>query len=114
MVMGWIKTFKPSFNKIILSIVLFIIFGHIPLMPCLKFPIIPDPPYTWSLCPLNPLPLIGIAGGGQSYFGLTGISCYQTTKLMMIPFAFIISYLLSAFILEYYYAKKKKNFNLNK
>ncbi len=88
--------FKPTRVTIISLIILVILFSYIPIIPCQRFPVVPNPTHTWTLCPLNPLaPSLRMLGVGHQYFGL---KFDRGLLVLMLILTLVIPYILACFI----------------
>ena len=102
--MNWKEFFKPTKRKIILSLILFLAFYFIPIIPCkpsLAGGVIYDcwdpsgcnpPAPRWMVCPLNwPVDILGIfVLTSPNYFGLETYG-----EFLAFPYILIVSYLVS-------------------
>ncbi len=84
--------FRPSVIKIGITAVLFFIFQYLPIVPCQKYPVIPNPPVTWGVCNLNPLSYKLLAGAGHMYFGIANLDG------VMLILSLVVAYLVAAIV----------------
>jgi len=90
--MQWKDFFRPSVIKIGLTAVLFFVFQYLPIVPCQKYPVIPNPPVTWGMCNLNPIKYNFLIGTGHKYFGIAGL------EGVMLVLSLVIAYLVAAIV----------------